>query len=67
MDAVVVDVEVHDQEAARRGSEGQVLPMVKGAPGFVAGSLGPSRRHPRNLRRRVRDQERPGSRLPLVR
>jgi hypothetical protein len=37
MHAVVVDVEIHDQEAARSGLEEQVLPMVKGAPGFVAG------------------------------
>ena len=37
MHAVVVDVEIHDPEAARSGLEEQVLPMVKGAPGFVAG------------------------------
>jgi hypothetical protein len=36
MHAVVVDVEIHDQEVARSGLEEQVLPMVKGAPGFVA-------------------------------
>jgi hypothetical protein len=37
MHAVIVDVEVHDREAAQKGLEEQVLPMVKGAPGFVAG------------------------------
>jgi hypothetical protein len=37
MHAVVVDVEIHDADAARSGLEEQVLPMVKGAPGFVAG------------------------------
>jgi hypothetical protein len=37
MHAVMVDVEIHDPEAARSGLEEQVLPMVKGAPGFVAG------------------------------
>ena len=37
MHAVVVDVEIHDQEVARKGLEEGVLPMIKGAPGFVAG------------------------------
>jgi hypothetical protein len=37
MHAVVVDVEIHDREAAQEGLEEQVLPMVTGAPGFVAG------------------------------
>ena len=37
MHAVIVDVEIKDPEAARKGLEEQVLPMVKGAPGFVAG------------------------------
>jgi hypothetical protein len=37
MHAVVADVEINDAEAARSGLEEQVLPMVKGAPGFVAG------------------------------
>ena len=36
MHAVVVDVEIHDQEEARKGLEEGVLPMIKGAPGFVA-------------------------------
>jgi hypothetical protein len=35
--AVVVDVEIHDPEEARKGLEEGVLPMIKGAPGFVAG------------------------------
>jgi hypothetical protein len=37
MHAVVVDVEIHDPEQARKGLEEQVLPMIKNAPGFVAG------------------------------
>ena len=37
MHAVVADVEIRDQEAARKNLEEQVLPMIKGAPGFVAG------------------------------
>jgi hypothetical protein len=37
MHAVVVDVEIHDTEQARKGLEEQVLPMIKNAPGFVAG------------------------------
>jgi hypothetical protein len=37
MHAVVVDVEIHDREEARKGLEEQVLPMIKSAPGFVAG------------------------------
>jgi hypothetical protein len=37
MHAVVVDVEIHDQEEARKGLVEGVLPMIKGAPGFVAG------------------------------
>jgi hypothetical protein len=35
--AVVVEVEIHDQEEARKGLEEGVLPMIKAAPGFVAG------------------------------
>ncbi|HEX3334442.1 MAG TPA: hypothetical protein VHS57_08870 [Acidimicrobiales bacterium] len=37
MHAVIVDVEINEPEAARKGLEEQVLPMVKSAPGFVAG------------------------------
>jgi hypothetical protein len=37
MHAVIADVEIQDPEAARKGLEEQVLPMVKSAPGFVAG------------------------------
>jgi len=37
MHAVVADVEIRDQEAARKNLEEQVLPMIKSAPGFVAG------------------------------
>jgi hypothetical protein len=36
MHAVVVDVEIADLEAARRGLE-QLVPAVTQAPGFVAG------------------------------
>jgi hypothetical protein len=36
MHACVVDVEIHDPDAARRGLE-QIVPAVKQAPGFVAG------------------------------
>ena len=35
--AVLVYVEVPDQEAGRKMLEEQVVPMVKGSPGFVAG------------------------------
>lgn len=37
MHAVVTDVEIHDREAAMKGLEEGVLPMIKAAPGFVAG------------------------------
>ena len=36
MHAVVADVEIHDRDEARKGLE-HVLPMIKEAPGFVAG------------------------------
>ena len=35
MHAVVVNVEVNDQEAATKGLEEDVIPMVKQAPGLV--------------------------------
>ena len=37
MHAVLVSVEVHDQEAGRQQLQGRVVPAVKQAPGFVAG------------------------------
>jgi hypothetical protein len=37
MHAVIADVEILDRGEAQKGLEEQVLPMVKGAPGFVAG------------------------------
>ena len=37
MHAVIADVEITDPEAARKGLEEQVLPMVKSVPGFVGG------------------------------
>jgi hypothetical protein len=37
MFAVVVSVEVTDREAAGNQLEEQVIPMIKQAPGFVAG------------------------------
>ncbi len=36
MHACMVDVEIHDPDAARQGLE-QIVPAVKQAPGFVAG------------------------------
>ena len=35
--AVLVYVEIEDQEAGRKMLEEQIVPMVKGSPGFVAG------------------------------
>ena len=35
--AVLVYVEIQDQEAGRKMLEEQIVPMVKGSPGFVAG------------------------------
>jgi hypothetical protein len=35
--AVLVYVEVQDQDAGRKMLEEQIVPMVKGSPGFVAG------------------------------
>jgi hypothetical protein len=37
MHAVVVKVSIKDAEAAQQALEGQVVPRVKQAPGFVAG------------------------------
>jgi hypothetical protein len=37
MHAVVVNVTVHDREAATASLNDQVVPRVSGAPGFVAG------------------------------
>jgi hypothetical protein len=37
MHAMVVDVTIKDREAARAELDDQVVPMVSGAPGFVAG------------------------------
>ena len=37
MHAVIADVEINDPEAAQQGLNEQVVPMVKAAPGFVAG------------------------------
>lgn len=37
MYAVVLNVTVNDQEAARGGLREQVVPQVSGSPGFVAG------------------------------
>jgi hypothetical protein len=37
MHAVLVSVEVHDQETGRQQLQGRVVPAVKQAPGFVAG------------------------------
>jgi len=37
MHAVVVNVTVHDREAATNALNEQVVPQVSGAPGFVAG------------------------------
>jgi len=37
MHAVVVNVTVHDREAATAALNDQVVPTVSGAPGFVAG------------------------------
>jgi hypothetical protein len=38
MHAVVVNVTVHDREAAMRALNDEVVPRVSGAPGFVSGS-----------------------------
>lgn len=37
MHAVVVDVTINDREAATASLRERVVPMVSGAPGFVAG------------------------------
>ena len=37
MHAVLVSVEIHDQEAGRQRLEGEVVPRASQAPGFVAG------------------------------
>lgn len=37
MHAVVLNVTVHDQDAATAALEHQVVPQVSGTPGFVAG------------------------------
>jgi hypothetical protein len=37
MHAVVVTVDIHDGAAAKSGLDEQVVPMLKGTPGFVAG------------------------------
>ena len=37
MHAVVLNVTVHDQDAARATLRDQVVPQVSGTPGFVAG------------------------------
>lgn len=37
MHAVVIDVEIHDRQAAQRGLTEDVVPRVSQAPGFVAG------------------------------
>jgi hypothetical protein len=48
MHAVVVDVTINDQEAAASTLRDRVVPMVSGAPGFVAGywlGAGPGKGH----------------------
>jgi hypothetical protein len=37
MHAVILNVTVHDQDAARAALRDQVVPQVSGTPGFVAG------------------------------
>jgi hypothetical protein len=48
MHAVVVDVTINDQEAAASTLRERVVPMVSGAPGFIAGywlEAGPGKGH----------------------
>ncbi len=35
MHAIVIHANIHDQAEAKRGLEQEVIPMMKGAPGFV--------------------------------
>ena len=36
MHATVVRADIHDRAEAKRGLDEEILPMMKGAPGFVA-------------------------------
>jgi len=35
MHAIVIHANIHDQAEAKRGLDEEVIPMMKGAPGFV--------------------------------